>query len=432
MTNYQYKCLPEKSKLPYEKNSNSNRISLFIITQFFTPDFAATGQLIEELARELSNKGVNIEVFTGQPSYTSSNLQASRREQIDLVKVRRTSTTRFWPIRIRGKAINGLVFLFRAFLHIVRHLRGKDVLTVTSAPPFLPILGYLTYLCFKLPYVCIIYDLYPDILVALGVLPKSHPLIQWWYQINYQILRSAKSIVVLSSSMKQKIIEAYPAVKHKITVIHNWSNPEWIVPISKEDNWFAQKYDLVDKFTVLYSGNMGRCHDIETILETIEIMVDKPIQFVFIGSGAKYQPSYEKVKRLGLKNVLFLPYQDKKVLPYSLTACDLSLITMSAGMEGLIAPSKLYPILASGRPLAIICPQNSFLTELVLANNCGKTFENGDSYGLAQFINLLANNPELVKSMGRASRQSLYANFTLEIASQEYLKVMRKAMETSV
>ncbi len=403
-------------------------IKLSVITQFFPPDYAATGQLIEELVRHLGQQGVEVEVFTSQPGYAFHSPSAPGVERLGKVRIQRSRTAQLWPGRIRGKAVNGVLYTLRAALHLLRACRRSNVLLLTTAPPFLPIIGYLAYLLFRLPYVCILYDLYPDIAIALGVVSKDNWLTRVWQNLNQQIWLNAKGIVVLSPAMKQRVVANCPQIADKISVIHSWADPEQIIPIPKQENWFAQKHDLVNKFTVLYSGNMGRCHDMDTILEAAKYLKNEPIQFVCIGGGAKRDDVIQEVNQLGLKNFLFLPYQDKQVLPYSLTACDLSLVSVDASTESLVVPSKLYSALASGRPLAVICSQSSYLRQLIVEAKCGGTFDNGDSYNLAEFIRLLSRDQKLGERMGRSGRQYLRSHFTPRIISQQYLDVLQQAI----
>ncbi|WP_096671692.1 glycosyltransferase family 4 protein, partial [Dolichospermum compactum] len=313
--------LSEISDMLYHKLT-----TLSVITEFFPPDYAATGQLIEELVKQLEKQGIKIRVFTGQPGYAFTTAQAPALEQLGNIRVKRSRSTQIWSDRIRGKAISGVLFTLRAFLHIIRNARKNDVFLLTSAPPFLSIAGYLTHLLLKFPYVCLIYDLYPDIAIALGVVSKKHWLAKFWWAINRKIWQKSKGIIVLSPAMKERVIAICPEVADKVSVIHSWGDSELILPITKEKNWFAKQHNLDSIFTVLYSGNMGRCHDTDTILATAQKLQNEPIQFVCIGGGPKRESFIQDVKRLGLKNFLFLPYQDKSVLPYSLTACDLSLV----------------------------------------------------------------------------------------------------------
>ncbi len=422
-----HQSFTRQSRLPKSDSPHSpaSPIRLSILTQYYPPDYAATGQLIEELAINLSRQGMKVHVFTGQPGYAYGQTFALPQEESQGVKIRRSRTTRVLSQRIRGKAINGLLFCIRAGLHLLKTGGRGDILMLTTAPPFLPLLGYLANVCFGLPYVCLLYDLYPDVAVELQVVSAKHPIVKLWDWINAQVWKKAQAIIVLSSTMKMRVEAKCPEVADKISVVHSWANPNQIVPIDKEHNWFAHRYNLVERFSVLYSGNMGRCHDMETILATAAHLQNEPIQFVFIGNGAKRQACMEQVEALGLKNCLFLPYQDKECLPYSLTSGDLSLVSISPGMEGIVAPSKFYGILAAGSPVAVICEPHSYLRELVKNAECGKAFNNGDSVGLAEFIRQLARDRQLSQMMGHAGRQYLQFNFTPEIIAQEYRKILQ-------
>jgi len=144
-------------------------IGLSIITQFYPPDYAATGQLIEELATNLGHQGMQVQIFTGQPGYAFGQSYAPPIERSEKLLVRRSRATLVLSDRIRGKALNGILFCLRAGLHLLKTASRGDILLLTTAPPFLPILGYLANLCFGLPYVCLLYDLYPDVAVQLKV-----------------------------------------------------------------------------------------------------------------------------------------------------------------------------------------------------------------------------------------------------------------------
>jgi glycosyltransferase involved in cell wall biosynthesis len=401
---------------------------LAVITQFFPPDFAATGQLLDELVRHLDRQGVEVEVFTGQPGYAYQTDSAQAVEQVGAVRIRRSRSSQLFSQQIRGKAINGILFWIRSGLHLIRAFRHHHVFLITTAPPFLPILGYFANLLFGISYVCLLYDLYPDIAVELGVVKGQHWLARFWRAVNCRVWRRARGIIVLSPNMKQRIISHCPEIADKISVIHSWADPELITPIAKQENWFAQEHDLVDRFTVLYSGNMGRCHDLDTILEAAQQLQGTPVRFVCIGGGAQRKKVMAQVEKLGLDNFLFLPYQTKQVLPYSLTACDLSLVSMDEGMEELVAPSKLYPAMSTGRPLAVICPRRAYLHQLIADANCGATFENRDAQGLANFIKFLMNDRQQAERMGRAGRQYLQKHFTPQEIAKQYVQVLRRAM----
>ena len=402
-------------------------LQLMILTQFFPPDFAATGQLIEELVKQLGQQNVDVSVFTGQPGYAFAEGSAPPKlEQGEKVRVRRSRASQLMPKK--GKALNGLLFSIRAVFHLMMQARRYQVLLVTTAPPFLPVIGYIANLFLGTPYVCLLYDLYPDIAIELGIVKDTHPIAQFWQFVNRQVWQRSAQIIVLSPSMKERVVVHCPEVEARISIIHSWSNAEQIIPREKQDNWFAKEHDLVDPFVVLYSGNMGRCHDVDTLFEAAHLLKDEPILFVCIGDGAKRALLMQQVKAAALRNFRFLPYQEKSALPYSLTASDLSLVSVAPGMEALVAPSKLYPAMAAGRPISAICPPSSYLNELLAIAGCGKTFDNENAQGLADFILGLSQDRVRAKHLGASGRRYLEAHFTPQIVSQEYLKVLQAAV----
>lgn len=238
-------------KLKFLQNRKANepepqrRVRLSILTQFYPPDFAATGQLIEELAIQLEQQGMEIKIFTGQPGYAFHKASAPSVERLDKILIRRSRTARVWPSRIRGKAINGLLFCLRSGLHLLKNFKRTDILLLTSAPAFLPILGYLAHLFWGIPYICLMYDLYPDVAVELKVFHPKHWVVQFWNLINKHIWKQASKIIVVSSTMKDRLTAKCPEISGKISAIHNWANADLIVPIEKQNNWFALKHNMV-------------------------------------------------------------------------------------------------------------------------------------------------------------------------------------------
>jgi glycosyltransferase involved in cell wall biosynthesis len=397
---------------------------LTVLTQFFPPDYAATGQLVEELTRSFCQHNIGVHVFTGQPGYAYDRGVAPKQEIVHGVRVYRTRTSRLWPRRIRGRAFGGLLYCIRSFVKLLHPHYRKALLLVTTEPPYLPVLAYIMHWLFNQPYVCVLYDLYPDVAVTLGVVAEGNWLVRVWRWLNRLTWRHARAIVVLSPTMKQRIVDLCPEASGKVVVIHNWADPNLISPMPKAENWFAQEYGLDQVFTVLYSGNMGRCHDLDTIMAAAVELRHEPVRFVFIGDGAKRNPCVDLAQHWGLNNCVFLPYQSKQNLTYSLTACDLSLVSIDRGIEGLVAPSKFYGCLAAGRPIAAVCEPHSYLRGMLAEGQCGEAFDNGDSQGLAGFIRSLVAEPVQAARMGERARRYLLDHYTPERCAHHYVEVV--------
>ena len=402
-------------------------MKLTILSQFYPPDYAATGQLLEELAAELTTKSIDVEVFVGQPGYAYDQELASPQEIRKGILVRRTRTSRLWPKRIRGRAVGGVLYCLRAFVKMRFSARRGDVILATTEPPYLLVVAYLLGLIYRRPYVCLIYDVYPDVAVTLGVVPETHWIVRFWRWLNQLTWHNADSIIVLSRTMRQLIVDRHPDLASKISIIHNWADSELIQPIAKSKNWFAQEQGFDQIFTVLYSGNLGRCHDLQTVMEAALILRDDPIRFAFIGAGAKLSDCLAFVELHQLDNCVFLPFQPKEVLPFSLTSCDLNLVSVSEESEGLVAPSKFYGCLAAGKAIAAVCPSHSYLRDIIDLAQCGRAITNQDGEGLAEFIRELHRNPVLSQKMGENGRSYLENNFTLPKIADQYLKVIQNA-----
>lgn len=404
---------------------NHVKTSISIITQFYPPDYAATGQFIYDLAQGLAKQGFDVGVFTGMPGYAFRQTNVKRQEDLNGVSVRRTGSINLMSKRIRNKLLASILFLLRCVIKFRRRgMRGSH-LVLTSAPPFLGLIGWFYNKIFGHTYSCIVYDVYPEVAVRLGVVDENHWVVQLWEFLNRKVWDRATSLIVLSDPMKQLLLSKNPQLADKIHVIHSWADPKLIRPIAKLDNWFARAHDLVDSFIVLYSGNLGRCHDTNTILEAAYLLKDHPnIKFLFIGNGVGSKIVKEAIASGKLTNAIQMPYQDQDVLPFSLTACDLSLVSVLPNVGDTIAPSKMYGILAAGRPVAAICPENNYLRDIVAEGNCGKCFANGDAQGLANYINDLAANPKAAAELGHNARSILEMKYTVDKAIPKYMEAL--------
>ena len=409
------------------RTTRSRHPRLTLVSQFFPPDFAATGQLLDDLTERFADRGLQVQILTGMPAYAYNNGEAERIEFSPNRCIRRTQVSRFWPQRIRGRAVNGLLFCLRITIRLLRYSRRGDLILYTTEPPYLPLLGWLLHQLTRTPYLVLLYDLYPDVLVELRVLHQSHLLVKLWRHLNNLMLKDAQEIIVLSEPMAHRVRAHASVAESKISVIPSWADPSLIVPRSKRDNWFVQKHHLTHLFTVLYSGNQGRCHDLVTVLAAALLLRhEDDVVFLFIGKGPQHQRLRSLVRDWGLRNCRFLPYQDLEDLPFSLAAADLALVTLSIEAEGLVAPSKLYGHLAAGTPIAAITPPNSYLRQLVESEGCGHWFANGDAEGLAGWIRALRTDPVLASACGTAARTLLERTSTPEIVTDRYLELIEK------
>lgn len=383
---------------------------------------------MDELANHLGQQGFEVHVFTGQPSYAFDVAEAPAEEQKGPVHITRSNLLRNRSRQMTGRTLSSLAFCLHTAWHLLKPRHRGDITLFVSEPPYVQVVGWLFSLLFGSAYACLVYDLYPDVVTGLGMLTERHWVVRLWNTINRWVWQRAEAVIVPCETMKSRIVAKHPGLADRITVIHNWSDPDWVKPLAKVDNPFAQSQELTDTFTVLYSGNMGRCHDMDTIIGAAQALQHEPVQFLFIGGGPKREATQQRVADLGLTNCRFLPYQDKALLPQSLTACDLHLVSIDTEMEGLVAPSKFYSALASGRPVAIICERHSYLRGLVSQSNCGAAFSNGDSQGLASFIRYLMKDHQVIHQLGLSGHRFIREHFTVKAISRQYYRLIQRAV----
>jgi glycosyltransferase involved in cell wall biosynthesis len=213
----------------------------------------------------------------------------------------------------------------------------------------------------------------------------------------------------------------------KIAIIHNWEDEEFIVPKEKSENWFAKEHDLVESFTLLYSGNIGENHDLETVVDAAaKLDEDEDVTLLIIGEGDKKGAIIELAEQYGLRGsrIRFLPYQPIEDLPYSLTAGDVSIVTVQEGMEGICVSSKLYTAMAAGMPILVIAQPNDDEARIVEAFDAGINAPQRDSDAVVEAIRTWTANQDLVDEQGANARQAFEARFTKDESIDRYYDLL--------
>ena len=398
---------------------------VFFISQYFPPDYAPTGNLIEQLINSLNYR--EIIVYTGIPGYAKDNKEFESFQKKNNISISRSSFSDILPKKFQGRIINSFLFTLRTFFKLIINLKKEDLIILTSEPPFVPSLFWIVYLFKRNKFILIIFDIYPDLLCAIGLIRKRKIVYQIWKSLNRLSFHFTKEIVVLNKEMKNKILNDYQISPDKINIIPPWVDSKQIKPIINSKNWFIDKHQLRDKFIVLYSGNQGRGHDFDTILDAASLLrEDIEIVFLFIGGGNQNNYLHEEIYRLKLGNCKFLPYQSFETLPYALSSADIGLVTIKKELEGVIAPSKIFSYFATSTAVGVISPQSSYLKEIVENKNCGKWFSNYDSLSLANWIRFSKSNRAKLNEMGENGKLFLLENATLEKSIAKYINLFNK------
>lgn len=366
-----------------------------------------TRQLSIDILNNFVNQGAEIELVTGivESNYASldSSIKVKYYNKYD-------NTSGF------KRMYSWLLFTFSSFIYVLFSSKKKELILITT-PPFIVFTGLFFKRLRNQNFHLIIWDLYPDVLVNFDVFKESSWIIKYWKRLNKSCFRKASNVFTLGKHLAEAINKY---TNESPIIIPNWVNADFVKPMEKTKNLFAKEHNLVDKLVVMYSGNMGLTHDIESIIYAAEaLQKNSSIHFVLIGDGAKKAKISQYVAEKKLSNVLMLPYQSKEVLPYSLSCADIGVVTLSQGAETISVPSKTYYTLAAGSVVLALASHESELGLLIEQYNCGKVFENPKTEEIVRFIEELVLEENKLKEYKENARMASY-NFTPENAKQYY------------
>ncbi len=401
---------------------------ILLLCQLFYPELVSTGQTLTELAEELVALGVDVEVLCGPPTVLGKKEKVPRTMEHKGIRIRRVWGARLPKLSLFGKLINQLTFACSILFHLLLHRPDRPVLVVTN-PPFLAVIcAILKKLRICRAYIFLIFDVYPDMAVELGVLRRNGLIHRTWNRLNRFQYRNADKVVVLGERMREIVCaedKLGPVRNGRLYTIHVWSDDRAILPKPRCESKLAAKWRLADKFLVQYSGNMARYHDMETVADAMLRLSDNPyIHFQFVGEGSKKKFLQDFTSKHNLTNCSFESYVPRDQLGDSLAAASVGLVTLANGQTGLAVPSKMFGIMAAGKPVLAVMPPDCEAAQMINTFGFGIVVNNEDAEALAQAVTTLSRNTETYKQMSQKANSTLRENYSLHLAAEKYRDVI--------
>jgi glycosyltransferase involved in cell wall biosynthesis len=408
---------------------------IILVNRFFYPDHSPTSELLSDVAFMLARKGLAVKVLTSRLRYEGST-RLRAREQVQGVDVQRVWTSSRGQQSLIGRSIDYLTFYLSAG-YSLWHLAGPaDVIIVKTDPPLLSIIAAPIAKLKGARLINWLQDLFPEIAeaVRIGGGPATLLFRQLRCIRNWS-LRAGEINVVPGLGMSERLRkEGIPAVRLK--VIPNWSDGVLIKPDPAGVRELRQKWNLCGCFVVAYAGNLGRAHDVSTIIEAMTVLQNsagaseaydpaKNIMFLFVGGGAQRDLLEREISQRQLRNVVLQPYQSREALGATLAVGDIHLVSLKPELEGLVVPSKFYGIAAAGRPVLFIGAPDGEIARLVRDTRCGLTVQPGDAEGLVSQILKVARDPEIGRAMGARGRASFEQYWDKPRALQQWEQVLK-------
>jgi glycosyltransferase involved in cell wall biosynthesis len=365
----------------------------------YWPDFGATGQLLTELSQDLAREhGSQVTVVAGGGKKSFGLVSRERHEGVDVLRARES---RFARRSFFGRFASYLSYFFSA-LWASFCIGRPDVVVGLTDPPIIGLVAWAAARRTGARFVFLCQDIFPEVAVLLEDF-RSERVNGVLERVNRFLVRRADRIVALGETMKRRLVEGKGASAEKIAVIHNWADSSLISPGPK-DNPFSREHGLHDRFVVLHAGNIGLSQNLDSILDVASGLPE--VRFVFIGDGVRKAALEEEAKRRGLANVRFFPYQPRERMGETYATADLFLVSLKRGLSGYIVPSKLYGILAAGRPYVAAVEDDSEVAAITREHGCGLLVAPGDVGGMSHEISRLYRDRDLARSLGENARRA--------------------------
>lgn len=395
-----------------------------LVNQYYLPAEAPTAVLAADLMEALAARGHEAHVITSARAYNDASRTYSREEAIRGVHVWRTQTSGFGRGGKLGRMFDYVTFLLCARWRLSR-LPRPDLVIAMTTPPMLAraVLPVCRRRGARLLYWAM--DLYPEVAFALGVLRADGWIGRMLTRAARQSIAAADHVVALGPAMAERL-RAQGA--NRVDVVDNWCDGSAVRPRDREGHPMRRSNGWDGKFVVLYSGNMGLAHEFGTVLDAaLELEERADIVFAFVGGGARHAEIARGARERRL-SVEFHPWVEAPQLADGLTAGDVHLITMLDAVEGLLVPSKIYGVLAAGRPTLYVGPPGSAIAGILARADCGVTVPVGASRELAEWIRRYADEPELREAHGRNARLAFEQDYDRPHALRKFAEIVESCV----
>lgn len=427
-SNGKFVLLSIKDAFSWKKYVDFNKKNLLIYAHYYYPDVASTGQILTELAEGL-NDVFHITVICTVPSYTGKISRYYRRhkyffENINGVDVLRIRVPEFRKNFALSRIFNICAYFFSAICATFRVEHQDYVFTISQPPVLGGLLGVMGKWIKKARFIYNIQDFNPEQVQAVGF-THNKLILGAMMKLDKYSCRQADKVIVVGRDMVETLRKRFDPMP-PYAYINNWINEKEIVPLEADHEKvmeFKCRYGLEDKFIVMYSGNIGLYYDLANILKIIgKFQAWTDVMFAFIGEGSVLEELKEYQQKNRLTNVTFIPYQDKRNLVYSLNAGDVHFVMNAKGIKGVSVPSKLYGVMAAGKPVLGILEEGSEARLIVEEAGCGLCVDPGDYGAIEELVALFLDKKETdrLNEMGIRGRSYLTDYLTKDVSIRKY------------
>jgi glycosyltransferase involved in cell wall biosynthesis len=314
-------------------------------------------------------------------------------------------------------------FLVTALVSALRAPR-PDIVVALTDPPVVGVIGLIAARRHRCPFVYVCQDVFPDVAVALGKV-DARIIVALWNALNKLVRQGAERIVVIGRDMQDRL-ESQGVERAKLSFIPNWANDERAPKAAVE--LIREQFGWSDDFIVMHAGNLGLAQNLMIAVEAAQHLKNDPhIKIVFVGDGAARRSLQDAARRLQLGNVEFMPYTPKSEVHSLIAAADTHLISLAPGLYGCAVPSKIYGILAAGRPVIAAVDEGSEIDLILKEAHCGVRIDPGDVAALEGAIRVMRRAP--VEELGHRGRELFEDRYERPRVTESYRMLLESLVD---
>lgn len=408
---------------------------ILILTTHFLPELTGNAPLLGELCEDLVSRGHQVTVLAGPAAHNTSPLDG-RYRRLGLCRELLAGVP---VVRVNGLSFGGSRWVNRLFVLVwfpivacwVGLFMGRcDVILCPSPPLWLGLAARLLGWAHRVPYVYVVQDLWPDAPILLGLV-RNRGLVYLLRAIEQIVYRGARRVIAINAAMGERLLELGVS-RTKLEIIQNWVDADLFSSgaVPRPGPLRRQIGAGAEDTVVLHSGNMGRSHPVDLVVEAAGILRQRErLRFAFVGAGMGLRSAHEVAARMRLSNVHFLPFQPRQQLASVLGDADIAVVTLRAGMGAFSLPSRMYMLMAAGLPIVGSFDANSGAAILLRDAGAGILVRPDSSGALAEALEVLADQPSLRRRLGQAGRAYVAQQCRREVATGRYEAVLLEATE---
>lgn len=406
-------------------------LNILLLSQYYRPEQVGPAIWLAELAQDLAAAGHRVSVLTAFPNHPDGVVPAPyrhrifQRETLDGIDVRRTYIYASPRKTFARRAASFASFIASSLVGGALAAPRADVVYATLPPLPLGVTAAALARLKSAKLVVNLQDIHPDVAIQTGVL-RNRSAIRFFQGMERWVYRHSDRIVVISEGFRENLMEkCVPAAK--IRVVPNWADPDFVTPGCRDES-LRNEWGR-DKFVAVYSGGLTHNSCLEPLVEAASALACEPFQFVIIGDGVKRKSLEESARARQLSNLRFLPFQPLDGYPKVLATADINLVTLNAASAAASVPSKIYKLMASGRPVLAIVPRPSEIARLVEESGCGFVVEPTDTQGLVRVLRYAATHDRELERMGRSGRLDLERCLARRISTAKIAEVLGEVVQ---